>query len=305
MKKIAVVGSTNIDMIIKSKKIPLPGETVGEGEFSIANGGKGANQAVAAARAGGDVTFISCVGDDDFGKKQLEKFKVDHINLQYVFIEKNTATGVALIMVDEKGENSISVAPGANGRMTKEHLKKAKEAISSSEIVLLQLEVPIETVKYAIDMAYEMGKKVILNPAPARKIDDEVISKLHTLIVNETEAEILSGLKVDSDQAVKEAADKLLEKGPDNVIITLGAKGSYILNRAGSDFVPGFKVKAVDTTAAGDVFCGTFCVALSKEENIINAVKYASAAAALSVTKLGAQPSAPYIKEIDLFFEKM
>lgn len=297
MNKIAVIGSSNVDMIIKSSHLPRPGETVGGGVFAKVNGGKGANQAVAAARAGGNVAFISCLGNDDFAPAMLNNFKTDNIDTKYIFVEKDVATGIALILVDDKGENCISVAPGANHRLSAEHIKKAETAINESEIILLQLEIPVESVLFAIELAHKHKKKVLLNPAPARQIDDKHLAMIHSLVLNETEAEFLTGLPVETDSQIREASKALLEKGPQNIVITLGAKGAYVKNSERDEFLPAFKVEAVDTTAAGDVYCGNLAVALVEGRSIFEAVRFASAASAISVTRLGAQPSAPKLTE--------
>ncbi|MGK7395013.1 MAG: ribokinase [Candidatus Cyclobacteriaceae bacterium M3_2C_046] len=305
MPQITVIGSTNTDMLIKTSRLPKPGETVGGGIFSIANGGKGANQAVSASRAGGEVTFVTCVGDDDLGKAQLQNFREDHINTDFVFVQSENPTGVALITIDDQGENSIAVAPGANGALSKKVIEQSMAAIESADLILLQLEIPFKSVTYAIDQAYQRGKKILLNPAPAQKLDDALLKKLDTLVVNETEAELLSDLPVSDQSQIQKVADILRKKGPRNVIITLGAKGAYVLTDQDDRLIPGFKVKAaVDTTGAGDVFCGTLSVALAEGQSMVDAVKFAAAAAAISVTRLGAQPSAPQRKEIIDFLKK-
>ena len=293
MKKITVIGSSNVDMIIKTERLPRPGETVGNGIFAKMNGGKGANQAVAAARAGGDVSFVSCLGNDDFAPAMLSNFKNDKIDTRFVYIEQAVATGIALILVDKNAENCIAVAPGANYNLTESHIKKAESIIEESEIILLQLEIPIESVLFAIELASEHGKKILLNLAPARKIDDEHLGMIHTLILNETEAEFLTGLPIDSDLQIRKAGNELLKKGPVNIVITLGAKGAFVKNELKEEFIPGFEVEAVDTTAAGDIYCGNLAVSLLQDDSIFEAVKFASAASAISVTRLGAQPSAP------------
>ncbi len=297
MTKIVVIGSSNVDMIIKSSHLPRPGETVGGGVFAKVNGGKGANQAVAAARAGGNVAFISCLGNDDFAPAMLNNFKNDKIDTQYVFIEDKVATGIALILVDNNGENCISVAPGANHRLSAAHIKKAETIIKESEIILLQLEIPFESVLFAIELAHKHKKKVLLNPAPARQIDDKHLAMIHSLVLNETEAEFLTGLPVETDSQIREAAKALLEKGPQNIVITLGAKGAFVKNSDRDEFLPGFMVEAVDTTAAGDVYCGNLAVALAEGKSVFEAANFASAASAISVTRLGAQPSAPQLQE--------
>lgn len=301
MNKIAVIGSSNVDMIIKSSRLPRPGETVGDGSFVKVNGGKGANQAVAAARAGGNVVFISCLGNDDFASAMLNDFKIDQIDTQFIFIEENAATGIALILVDSNGENCISVAPGANYMFNLDHISKVEAVIKESEIILLQLEIPIDSVLYAIELAHKHNKKVLMNPAPARYIDDEHMALIHSLVLNEIETEFLTGLPVVTDAQIREAANVLLKKGPQNIVITLGAKGAFVKNSDKDEFLPAFKVDAVDTTAAGDVYCGNLAVALLEGKSIFEAVKFAAAASAISVTRLGAQPSAPARNETNEF----
>lgn len=299
MENILVIGSSNTDMIIKTDRLPRPGETVGNGDFSVVNGGKGANQAVAAARAGGQVTFITCIGDDLFGGQQLENFRQSGIDTEHVFTLSGIPTGTALIMIDSAGENCIAVAPGANGQMQQRHLDKADAAFDRADWVLLQLEVPLETVGYATRKAESFGARVILNPAPASALPDELLARVHTLVVNETEAALLAECPVENDADIRKAAQKLLTKVQDTVIITLGAGGSFVaVKEKEPTHVPAKKVKAVDTTAAGDVFCGTLVVALSEGKEVVDAVQFATAAAALAVTKLGAQPSAPRREEI-------
>lgn len=302
MKKlIVVVGSSNTDMIIKTSRLPQAGETVIGGKFFMASGGKGANQAVAAARAGGNVAFIARVGEDMFGRKALEGFHRDRINVDYVFKDKEAPSGIALIFVSETGENSIAVASGANARLSPKDLEKAKKIITQADVLLIQLEVPLETVRAAAEMASAAGVRIILNPAPAQKLDDELLNKISILSPNETEAELLSGVNIKRTSGVSEAARILLSKGMEAVLVTLGSKGVYVATKESSRMAPAFKVKAVDTTAAGDVFNGALTVALSEKKTIFEAAVFANAAAAISVTKIGAQPSAPHRKEIERF----
>jgi ribokinase len=296
---ILVVGSSNTDMIIKVQRIPKPGETILGGKFASAAGGKGANQAVGAARAGGDVTFIARVGQDMFGDQAVAGFKADGINVKYIVRDRTSPSGVALIFVADNGENSIAVASGANACLTPADLRKAKNAFKQAGVVVLQLETPLKTVEAAAQLACSSGARVILNPAPARPLPNSLLRRVYLLTPNETEAELLTGRPVNSDAAAAKAADALLARGVENVIITLGARGAFVASKQGRGFVKGYKVKAVDTTAAGDVFNGTLAVGLAGGKPLMEAVRFANAAAAISVTRLGAQTSAPTRKEIN------
>jgi ribokinase len=298
-KNILVVGSSNTDMIIKVPKIPKPGETILGGEFTTAAGGKGANQAVAAARAGGQVAFIARVGTDIFGDQAIKGFRQDHINVDNVRRDDKAPSGVALIFVAENGENSIAVASGANANLTPKDVTAASKAFQSADILIMQLETPIETIKAAAMSASQNGVPIILNPAPAQALDDDLLRTITILTPNESETELLTGIHVDSDAAAERAAKALRQRGVATVIITLGAKGCFVDSADYEGLIPGFKVRAVDTTAAGDVFNGALAVALAEGKPIADAVIFANAAAALSVTKLGAQPSAPSREEIE------
>jgi ribokinase len=298
---IVVIGSSNVDFFMKMERLPKLGETVTDCTFKQVFGGKGANQAVGAARAGGNVTFVNCVGDDRFADLMIENFRKDGINTDYVFKENDIASGAALIMVDSRGNNYLSVAPGANYRLKKSHIDRAKNVINNAAIVLLQYEVLPETLEYIIEVCHSLGKKVMLNLAPARPIGDEYLKKISILVVNEVEAEFLTGQGVSSAEDVEQAASALLAKGIETVIITLGKEGSYVVTTEVKEKIPAFRVEARDTTAAGDVYCGTLCVALVEGKSLREAVRFAGAAAAISVTRLGAQPSAPAREEIESF----
>lgn len=300
-KTIVVVGSSNTDMIIKVPHVPVPGETIIGGTFSTAAGGKGANQAVAAARAGGDVTFVARVGEDMFGQKAKDGFAKDNINVDHVLNDKDAPSGVALIFVGEDGENSIAVASGANANLSPSDVEAASDAISSADILIMQLETPLETVQKAAMIASENGVKVILNPAPACELSDDILSHVSILTPNESEAELLTGIKVESEKDAAAAADALMAKGIETVVVTMGPKGAFVVTADAKELVGGFSVKAVDATAAGDVFNGTLAVAMAEGKPLEDAVRFANAAAALSVTKLGAQPSAPTRQEIEKF----
>ena len=300
-QQILVVGSTNTDMVIKAAHLPRPGETILGGTFFMNPGGKGANQAVAIARLGAPVTFICKTGTDIFGHQSQQLFEAEGINTSYVFSDPQNPSGVALISVDDKAENCIVVASGANANLTPEDLKKAEEAIDQCDIVLLQLEIPMETVEYVAKIASEKGKKVILNPAPAQPLSAELLSHLYLITPNETEAEMISGVKITDEASANEAAQVLSEKGVQNVIITLGSKGALVYSNGESEVVPAYKVNAIDTTAAGDVFNGALTVALSEGRDLKEASRFGCKASAISVTRSGAQSSAPYRNEVDIF----
>lgn len=271
------------------------------GRFFTSPGGKGANQAVAAARGGGEVTFIARTGNDIFGKQAIERYKQDHIDVSYMIEDKDAPSGMAEIIVDDKGNNLIAVAPGANLNLSVYDIIAAKETIAKSDILLVQLEIPLKTVEYAVKLARENGVRVILNPAPAQSLPIELLKEISILTPNEKEAEFLTGVKVTDESSAEDAGRILISKGVEKVIVTLGKSGALVLDRGGSEMVSGFKVKVEDTTAAGDVFNGALAVALAEKKNIYEAVRFANAAAALSVTKLGAQLSAPSRDEIQAF----
>lgn len=297
-KKIVVIGSCNTDMVVKSDRLPVPGETVLGGAFMMNPGGKGANQAVAVARLGGNVTFITKTGNDLFGKQSVEMFSDENINTDYIFSDPNLPSGVALIMVDNYGENCIVVASGANASLCPHDIDKARNIIENADIVLMQLEIPLETVEYAARMAFNKGIKVILNPAPAAFLSNEILSCLYAIIPNENEAEMLSGIKVFDWESAKKAAGLISSKGVDIVVITMGSKGAFIKEDNSYHEVPVEKIKAVDTTAAGDTFCGALCVGISEGLSIEDAVRMANKASGITVTREGAQASIPFRKEI-------
>jgi ribokinase len=286
--KIVVVGSSNTDMIVNVPRIPHPGETVLGGEFTTAAGGKGANQAVAAARAGGDVTLIACVGGDMFGQRAVEGFARDGIHVEYVARSGCRPSGVALIFVSAEGQNSIAVASGANAG-----------AFEGASALLMQLETPLSTVAEAARVARRQGVAVILNPAPAQELPGELLRRVSILTPNESEASALSGITVRDEASAAKAAAKLRQRGAGAVIVTLGARGAFVADAQTGQLVGGFRVKPVDTTAAGDVFNGALAVALGEGRSLLEAARFANAAAAISVTRRGAQPSAPTRREIE------
>jgi len=299
MGKILVIGSTNMDIIAMVDHLPVPGETVGNGNLARAHGGKGANQAVAAARAGGDVTFITCIGEDDDGKKMADGFREDGINTDQLSVISEVPTGTALIFVDRNGENCIAVAPGANDHLSNALIDQAEEVIKDSDLILLQLEIPYNTIQHICKIASRHQKRIMLNPAPARELDEDVLGSLEYLVLNETEAEIIVGQKV-TDDNMEEVCSAIQELGPEHIILTLGSRGSYVFDKEVQQYVESFTVKALDSTAAGDTFCGAFAVSiLNGEQDIISAVRFANAAGALSVTRQGAQTSIPGLEDIN------
>jgi ribokinase len=306
MGKIIVAGSSNIDMTAYVKTLPRPGETIGNGRFLQANGGKGANQAVAAARLGGDVVFLTCVGDDMQGRMLKEVFASDGIHTEYMKFSATSPTGTALIFVADDGENCIAVAPGANGELLPEDIDAAADAFSQASWLLLQLEVPLKTVFHAVDVAYEKGIKVILNPAPiSGTIPQEVLRKLWLITPNETEAEKLTGIKIDSAEDAYRASEALLAQGVQNVIVTLGSSGSVICNASSHEFVPARKVEAVDTVGAGDVYNGALVTALSEGKSLPDAALFATLASSIAVTRPGAQTGVPHRPEVDTLLAGM
>ncbi len=304
-QKILVIGSTNVDFLIKADKLPSFGETVTGGIFMQNFGGKGANQAVGAARAGGDVTFITCVGDDLYADELLRNFKTDGIDTKYVYRDNESATGSALIMLDKEGNNYLSVAPGANYKLTPAHIEKSLDVFLDAEIIVMQMELSPLVTYHVFELARKYNKKVLFNLAPAMAFNKDVLKQVDTFVVNEVEASMVTELNVETDEEIRKAAIALLNLGPKVVVITLGSNGSFISSREYNQYVPAYKVKAVDTTAAGDVYCGSLAVALVEGKPLAEAVLFAGAAAAIAVTRLGAQPSAPRRKEIEDFMSSM
>lgn len=298
-KVIYVVGSSNTDMVVKSEKLPAPGETVIGGEFLMNPGGKGANQAVAAARLGGNVYFVGKTGNDLFGKQAIQQFRRENILTDYVATDSRLPSGVALINVDRQGENSISVAPGANAALTKADVDHALVRLKPDDLVLVQLEIPVDVVTHVIHESTRKGARVILNPAPAQQLSRDTLSRLYLITPNESEAELLTGIKVSDPVTAEKAARVLRDAGCDHAIITLGSKGAYLSSGAVSVMVPAVPVTAVDTTAAGDCFNGALAVALSENKDIRSAVAFACNAAAISVTRMGAQSSLPTRRELE------
>ena len=297
-RKIVVVGSSNMDMVVKTDHIPAPGETVLSGSFFMNPGGKGANQAVAVARLGGEALFISKMGNDVFGKQFSRLFSEEGIDIRYILSDEDLPSGVALITVDEAGENSIVVASGANANLHSKDIDGALPAIASASILLVQLEIPMETVDYVVRFAAGKGVKVILNPAPANILSQQLLECVDILTPNIKEASMIAGIDVTDMESAKKAARIICAKGARNVVITMGALGALIHKDGEFSVVPARKVETVDTTAAGDVFNGALAVAVSEGKTLEEAVDIACEAAAISVTRLGAQSSIPYRTEL-------
>ena len=297
--KILVIGSSNTDMTTKTRKLPLPGETVLGGVFTMGAGGKGANQAVAAQRLGGNVQFICKVGHDMFGDNSIAQYKSEGLDTSGI-LRSELPSGVALIYVDENAENCIVVASGANGDFSEADVELSRKAIEGCGILLLQLETPVPSVLKAAKIAHEAGAFVVLNPAPACPLPEELFRYLDLFIPNETELATFSGMPVASKEDAEKAAAAMKAKGVGKIIVTMGSKGALICGDGPAEFVPAHKVKAVDTTAAGDTFCGALCVAISEGKTLKEATEFATAASALTVQKMGAQNSIPFRKEIKL-----
>ena len=300
MKNICVIGSLNMDLVVNVDTMPKPGQTIIGSNFKEVPGGKGANQAVAMARLNGNVSMIGKVGEDGFGQTLINSLKNDKVDTTYIQTSKR-ATGVALITVDKNAQNSIVVSPGANFEVKEDDIDNNIEAIKNSDIVVLQLETPLNTIKYALNKAKELNKYTILNPAPAVKLDDEIIKNVDLLTPNETELEILSGVSIETEEDIQKAAQIMIEKGVKELIVTLGSKGSLYINKEKSMFKKAYKVEAVDTTAAGDSYTGALAVALSQDKNIEDAMDFASKVGALSVLKEGAQSSLPTLEDVKNF----
>ena len=303
--RIVVVGSSNTDMVVKAERIPVPGETVTGGQFVMAAGGKGANQAVAAARLGAEVTFVAKLGQDMFGDQAIENYNKEGIVTDLILRDPKHHTGVALIMVDQEGENLIAVASGANHALTPQDVEQAAERIRSADVVMLQLETPMDTVQFAAQLAADAGVPVILDPAPAAPLDNSLLERVAYLTPNESEAERLTGIQVQDEASARAAADELLGRGARHVIVTLGSKGALVAGPDGASLIPSYAIDARDTTAAGDAFNGGLASALAKGMPLEEAVRQASLAGALAVTRMGAQPSLPTEEELRRFAEEV
>lgn len=300
MSKIVVIGSSNTDMVVQSERLPRPGESVLGGDFMMAGGGKGANQAVAVARMGHKVVFSAALGNDVFGDAALNSYQNFGIDTTHI-VRKDIPSGVALIMVDSKGQNCISVALGANNALTIEDVLPALESVESGDIVLLQLEIPMATVEAAVEAAAAKGARVVLNPAPAAPVSEQVLSNLYLITPNQTEAQTLTGVEVTDEASACEAAQILCARGVERVVITMGGSGAYLYENGKGVIVPARMVDAIDTTAAGDVYNGALCAALAEGKSLEQALAFATKASAISVTRAGAQPSVPSREEVDNF----
>ena len=301
MGRVTVVGSFMFDLVARAPRRPKTGETLIGDSFGMFIGGKGANQAIAASRLNALVCMVGRLGDDLFGNQFLDKFSYEKINTDFVIQDKNNGTGVGMPLIDASGDNSIVIIPRANTALSAKNINQGYEAIANSDILLLQLEVPIEASQRAAEIAKENSTIVILNPAPAREIPDTLLDLVDILTPNESETEILSGISATTEKEAKEAARILMDKGVETVILTLGSRGSLLLTATVESFFPANQVDVVDTTAAGDAFCGALAASLANGSTIEEAVKTGNAAGALAVTKLGAEPSLPKKADLDQF----
>ncbi|UXI04279.1 ribokinase [Photobacterium sp. TY1-4] len=301
MNKLVVLGSVNADHVLQVASFPRPGETLHGHTYQVIPGGKGANQAVATARLGADIAFIACVGDDSFGHNMRETFAREGMNTEAVMIEADTPTGIAMIQVATTGENSICISAEANAHLTPERLIPHQHLIQHADTLLMQLETPVETIESAARIAKQSGTRVVLNPAPARALSDELLQLVDLITPNETEAELLTGIQVTDIASAQQAADALHAKGISQVMITLGSQGVWVSDQGQGYQVPGFRVEACDTTAAGDTFNGALLTAMQENMPLEKAIRFAHAAAAISVTRVGAQTSIPHRREVERF----
>ncbi|NCO24892.1 MAG: ribokinase [bacterium] len=303
--KIVIVGSYNTDLMSKTPWLPKQGETVLGGPFKLGPGGKGSNQAVAASRLGAEVHFIGCVGEDYFGEIARNNFIKEKINIDYLKISRTNHTGMALILVDDKtAENMIVVAPGANMEINILLVENARDIIVSADVVLLQLEISVEIVEYVVKMVYESNKAIsILNPAPGKKLERKVWEKVSLITPNRSELELITNRSIVTVEEAEKAAQEVISVGVKNVIVTLGGEGALVVNTDKTTYVPSYQVDIVDTTGAGDAFNGGLAIALSEGKDLVEATKFANAAAALKVTKIGTAPAMPYREEVERFLK--
>ena len=301
MNKLVVLGSVNADHVLQVPRFPRPGETLHGNRYQVIPGGKGANQAVAAARLQADIGFIACVGDDAFGRDIRDHFAQDGMNIDHVRIEQDCPTGIAMIQVSDEGENTICISAEANDHLTTEVVNQSRQAIEQADYLLMQLETPMEGVIAAAAMAKQAHTQVILNPAPAKALPAQLLANIDIITPNETEAEVLTGIAVIDEASAAQAAHALHDQGIHTVMITLGAKGVWVSEQGQGRIIAGFRVKATDTTAAGDTFNGAFVTGLLEKMPLESAIQFAHAAAAISVTRFGAQTSIPHRQEVDEF----
>lgn len=301
MNKLIVLGSVNADHVVQVPQFARPGETISAAGYQVIPGGKGANQAVAAARLGADIGFIACVGDDDFGQRMINEYQTLGMNTEAIMIADNMATGVAMIQVTDAGENSICIAAAANNMLTVEKLAAHHHLIAAADMLLMQLETPLATITKAAEIAKQHKTKVILNPAPATALPEALLANVDLITPNETEAELLTGIKVTDLTSAAQAANVLHAKGISQVMITLGSEGVWLSEQGQGQQIKGFKVDAIDTTAAGDTFNGALLTGLQNDLALTDAIRFAHAAAAISVTRFGAQTSIPTLAEVEQF----
>lgn len=301
MNKLVVLGSVNADHVLQVDSFPRPGETLHGHSYCVIPGGKGANQAVAAARLGADIAFIASVGDDSFGREMCEAFAKEGMNTEAVMIEEGVPTGIAMIQVAATGENSICISAEANGCLSPARIQPHHHLIENADTLLMQLETPIKTIEAAAKVAKQSGTRVVLNPAPAQPLSDDLLQLVDMITPNETEAELLTGVKVEDMASAQKAADVLHTKGIKQVMITLGSQGVWLSQNGEGQQVLGFRVDAKDTTAAGDTFNGALLTALQEGRALEPAIRFAHAAAAISVTRMGAQTSIPHRREVERF----
>lgn len=299
--RIVVVGSLNMDLVIKAARRPQPGETLIGESFGMFLGGKGFNQAVAAARLGGSVQMVGRVGRDDFGRRLVPSLADEGVDLTYVVEDPEVSTGIASLVIDAQGDNSIIIVPGANLRLAPEDIDRAAEVLAAADVLMMQLEVSLQTVEHAAHLARSAGVKVLLNPAPAQPLSDDLLRLVDVLTPNETETELLTGISVADIDSAARAAQALLARGVGTVILTLGARGALLAEPRGITHVPGYRVQVVDTTAAGDAFCGALAVQLAQGAALTGAITVANAAGALATTVLGASPSMPSRQAVEQF----
>ncbi|MEE9599388.1 MAG: ribokinase [Anaerolineales bacterium] len=304
MSHIVIVGSLNMDLVVRVPHMPEPGETVLGVDFQQIPGGKGANQAVGAARMGAKVTMIGRIGSDDFGRELTKNLSREGIDIFNVTVDENEPSGIAIITVDKQGQNSIVVASGANMALTPEDIREAWQSIKNIDLVVMPLEIPLDCIEEAVRLAVQDNVKVVLNPAPAQKITNELLEKIDVLVPNENETTLLTGMSIESIAEAETAAKKLLEKGSKAVVLTLGSRGALLVrNELPAEKITPFEVKVVDTTAAGDAFVAALSVGISDQLSLENAVYQANAAGALAVTRMGAQPSMPTRGEVQELLE--